>query len=80
MFTDCLELALLAGYSARTEKLGLLQKLSTKLDALKFFLKLLWELKSINNAKYSSLSIPMSEIGKMVGGWLKQISKESPRV
>jgi len=78
LFSDCLELALLAGYTARTEKYGAIQKLSIKLDVLKFFLKILWELKGLDNQKYTTLSTPLAEIGKMIGGWLASLKKETP--
>ena len=56
----------------------MVQKLSTKIDALKFFLKLLWEIKALENKKYNSISIPLVEIGKMAGGWLASLKKETP--
>ena len=40
LFTECLELSILAGYSARSEKLSAVQKLSVKIDLLKFFFKI----------------------------------------
>ena len=78
LFTACLELALLAGYATRTEKYVAIQKLSIKLDVLKFFLKVLWELKMIDNQKYTLLSVPLAEVGKMIGGWLASLKKETP--
>lgn len=73
LFTDCLELALLATYASRTEKLNIIQKLSTKLDLLKFFIKVLWELKMIDNKQFTIISAPLSATGKMVGGWLNML-------
>ena len=70
-FVDCLELALLAGYASRQGKSDYIRKLSAKLDSLKFFLKILWELKALDNKKYINLSTQLAEIGKMIGGWLK---------
>ena len=63
----------MAGYASRPEKLAVVQKLSTKLDSLKFFLKLLWEIKALDNNKYTGLSLPLAQIGKMVGGWLNAL-------
>ena len=71
LFTDCLELSLFLGYAPKEQKFSILIKLSAKFDSLKFFLKLLWEIKAIDNKKYNHLSIPFSEIGKMIGKWLK---------
>jgi hypothetical protein len=77
LFTDCLELCSLASFTPREDKLKLIQKLSARLDILKFFLKLLWELKKIEDKKYISLSSPLAEAGKMIGGWLKFFPKNS---
>ncbi len=80
LFIDCLELVLVAGYAARGDKLEILQKLSAKLDSLKFFLRVLWELKALDNKKYMVLSASLNETGKMVGGWLTMLKKETLRI
>ena len=56
----------------------MVQKLSTKIDALKFFLKVLWEIKALENKQYNSISLPLVEVGKMAGGWLTSLKKETP--
>ena len=48
-----------------------------KTDTLKIFLMILWETKSLNNKKYVLLSEKLSEIGKMLGGWNGQLSKQN---
>lgn len=73
LFTDCLELALLAGYAARGEKLATIKQLNAKLDALKFFLKIAWELQALNTAQYTAVSTPIAAAGKMIGGWLNML-------
>lgn len=78
LFTDCLELSLYAGYAEKKEKLIVIKKLSVKFDALKFFIKLLWEIKALDNNKYISISVPLAEVGKMIGGWLKLFKTETP--
>lgn len=77
LFTDCLELALLAGYANREDKSKIIQKLSAKFDCLKFFLKTLWELGALETKKYSALSLPLAAAGKMVGGWINILKKYS---
>jgi hypothetical protein len=79
LFTDFIELALLAGYAPRPQKAGLVIRASTKLDTLKFFLQVTWELKAIDSKKYIALSRPITEIGKMLGGWRKQIADAAAR-
>ena len=78
LFTDCLELSLYAGYTEKKEKLIVIKKLSVKFDALKFFLKLLWEIRALDNKKFTSISVPLAEVGKMIGGWLKLFKTETP--
>lgn len=75
IFTDCLELLLLAKYSDKNSKLILINKAITKLDSLKFFLQIAWEIKALDNKKYFYLSKPLAEIGRMLGGWRKQLIK-----
>ena len=73
LYSESLELALLAGYSSRADKIKHLELLSTKIDCLKVFLKLLWEIKALDTKKYSALSVSINEIGKMAGGWIKAV-------
>jgi len=49
-----------------------------KLDATKFFLQMAWELKFFDNKKYIQVSEPLAEVGKMLGGWRKQLQNETP--
>ncbi|MEK7134943.1 MAG: four helix bundle protein [Patescibacteria group bacterium] len=48
-----------------------------KLDLLKFFLQISWEVKVLDNKKFILLSEKLNEIGKMIGGWLRQLTKEN---
>jgi len=71
LFTECLEAALTAEYTNRNKKLEIIQKLSMTFDALKFFLKLLWEMKALEDKKYIALSTALANTGKLLGGWIK---------
>jgi hypothetical protein len=75
LFCDCIELILQAGFTAKENKLAIIQRASVKLDSLKFFLQLAWEMKALDNKKFASLSAPLVEVGKMLGGWQKQLQK-----
>lgn len=75
---DVIELILTAGFAAKNNKLAIIQKASIKLDAVKFFLQIAWELKAVDNKKFAAVSVPLVEIGKMLGGWQKQLIKETP--
>jgi len=62
-----------ANYADKAEKLICLKRASVKLDLIKFFLQIAWEVKSLDNKKYVSLSEKINEIGKMLGGWIKSL-------
>ena len=71
LFLETIELIIKASYSDKVEKLISLKNASVKLDLLKFFLQIAWEIRSLDNKKYISLSERLDEIGKMLGGWIK---------
>lgn len=77
-FLDTIELLFIASYLSREQKLPILQKAGGKLDLLKFFLQIAWEIKMLDDKKYIILSEQLTEIGKMLGGWIKQFIKETP--
>lgn len=79
LFTGCLELALLASYRPRDKKLELIEQLNAKFDTLKFFIKLIWEIKEIDTNKMTALSIPLTEVGRMIGGWIKLFKEPVPQ-
>ncbi len=61
----------MASNLSKSEKLPILRKASTKIDLLRVFFKLGKDLKIIDNRKYVELEAGVSEIGKMLGGWIK---------
>jgi len=71
LFLETIELIIKASYSDKLEKLISLKNASVKLDLLKFFLQIAWEIKSLDNKKYILISEKLNEIGKMLGGWIK---------
>lgn len=77
MFTDAIDLCLIAGYTNRNQKVPVLQQLSTKIDSLKFFLKLLWEMQLIDHQIYGQLGAPLAEIGKKIGGWIRDVQSRN---
>lgn len=79
-FIDVIELLFSASYATRENKPPYLQKAIAHLDLVKFFLQICWEIKSLDNKKYIVLSERLDEIGKMLGGWLRQATlQKTPR-
>ena len=78
LFVEIIENIIIASYLSRQEKLPYLKKGLVKLDVLKFFLQAAWEINALDNKKFIALSEKLMEIGRMLGGWNKQISRENP--
>ena len=72
---DILEGILLTSQTYRAEKLPVLEKTSLKLNFLRVFLRLMKEVKTIDNKKYTVLEELVDEIGRMIGGWIKLIKE-----
>ena len=68
---DVLENILLASQTYKMEKMPMLEKASLKLNFLRVFLRLMKEVKTIDNKKYAALQESIDEVGRMLGGWIK---------
>ena len=77
MLVEIIETITIASFLSREEKLPYVRLGIRKTDTLKIFLMILWETKSLDNNKYIQLSEKVSEIGKMLGGWNGQLSKQN---
>ncbi|MBU6500401.1 four helix bundle protein [Patescibacteria group bacterium] len=73
-FIETIEAVFTASYLSRESKLPYLEKAAAKLDMVKFFLQIIWEVKALDNKKYITLSEKLDEIGRMLGGWLRKMS------
>jgi hypothetical protein len=78
LFIELIELTIVATYSAREQKVQVIDKASIKLDLLKYFLQIAWELKAIDSKKMAQLTLPLAEAGRMLGGWKKQLINKTP--
>lgn len=68
-----IELIFLAGYAGTDQKYTFVARASTKLDLLKFFILIAWEVRSLDQRKYASMVVPLNEIGKDIGSWQKYL-------
>ena len=79
LFVDALESIAIASYLPPVQKLPVVQRAMSKVDVLKFFLQVAWEIKALDTKKYATLSEPLQEIGRMLGGWYKNLlAKQTP--
>lgn len=62
---------LLAQTKENASKLLILNKTDLKVKTIKLFVRMAYEMKSIDQRKYLLLEERLIEIGKMIGGWIK---------
>jgi hypothetical protein len=77
LFVETIEAIACATFLARSEKQPYVQLAIRKLDTLTILLEVLWETKSLDTKKYIALSLPLDEVGKMLGGWNGQLTKQN---
>ena len=79
IFLSLLELIFRACFAYdKFEKLSLVSQAIAKADLLKFFLQLTWENKIIDHKNYGSFIILIDEVGRMLGGWKKNLQEKTP--
>lgn len=69
---DLLEGLIVARYA--THKLPHLQQLNSKMDILRYQTRLLFDFQLIDSRRYEYISQSLDEIGRELGGWIKQQS------
>jgi len=78
LFLEAIEYSFLASYTHTIEKQALLNKSISKVDLVKLLLQLSWEIQALDNKKYAHLAQNFAEIGKMLGGWKRQLLNKTP--
>jgi len=79
-FVTLIEAVASATFLSKTEKQPWVRLAIRKLETLKIFLLILWETESLETKEYIALSIPLEEIGKILGGWNGQLTKQNSPV
>jgi len=77
LLTELIEATACASFLVGLEKLNYIKMAIRKVDAVKIFLLILWETKSLDNKRYLTLSEKIQEIGRMLGGWSGQVIKQN---
>lgn len=72
LFVELVQIIFIASIKPKEDRKPYLNKASNTLDLLKFFLQIMWEMKTLDSKKYIALSKHLEEIGRMLGGWQKQ--------
>lgn len=77
LFIESIEAISIASFLSREEKQPWVRLAVRKIDTLKVLMMILWETKSFDSKKYIALSLKIDEIGRMLGGWNGQLSKQN---
>lgn len=78
VFLYAIEYCFLASYANLTEKPVLLDRAISRVDLIKLLLQLAWNVRALDTKKYSILSEALLEVGRMLGGWRKNIKNKTP--
>jgi hypothetical protein len=70
---DCIEILVMAKSAPKTLKAGYLIKAIAKLEVITLKIRLLLELKLVNETKLFQIQANLAEIGRMLGGWYKSV-------
>jgi len=79
IFLSLLELIFRGCFAGdKFEKLSLVSQAIAKSDLLKFFLQIGWEYEVIDHKSYGGLIFLLDEVGRMLGGWKKNLGDKTP--
>jgi hypothetical protein len=72
---ELIELIVRASYLQREQKLPVLENSVVSADLIKILLRLAKDNKALDNKKYLQLESNLQEIGRMIGGWKRSLTK-----
>lgn len=76
LLIETIEAIAQASFLSKDEKHPYVRIAIRKMDTAKVLLLILWESKSIDDKKYIAISVPFDEVGRMLGGWHGQLTRE----
>lgn len=62
-----------ASSQSKKEKLASLEEVSVQLNLLRIFIRLMKDMRAIDNKKYTLIQSQIDEIGRMLGGWIRSV-------
>jgi hypothetical protein len=74
-----LKISITAGHYSGLKQVEILKALSVELDLLKVFFRLSRETRCIDSKQYLEIQTIVSEIGRMLGGWIKSASSQAQK-
>lgn len=80
VFLNAIEFTFLASYTNLKDKIIIIDKAISRVDLLKLLILLSWEIKTLENNKYIQISERLEEVGRMLGGWKKQVEEKTSQI
>lgn len=77
LFIESIEATATAAFLPPTEKLPWVRLALRKTDATQVLVQILWETKSLEDKHYIALATELAGIGKDLGGWNGQLTKQN---
>ena len=74
---DCLELTIEAVYAAPEQKVAPLRRVNLNLEKLRVLWRLMCDRRWISQQQLFFVSQKLDELGRMIGGWIKQAERKS---
>lgn len=71
---DLLEFSYVAYFTEREKKVEKILECILVLDTTKFLISVAWEGKLVSNKQFEDVSQKLNEVGKMFGGWKKNLN------
>ena len=78
-FLDLLELAYITYFTEKEKKAEKITDCILVLDTLKFLVSVAWEGKLISNKQCEDVALKLEEVGKMFGGWKKNLDNPTKK-
>ncbi len=75
LLLEILEGTLLASQTSKGEKLPILLTASVRLNLLRVFIRLMKDVRAMDNKKYMAIEARLDEIGRMLGGWIRFVKE-----
>ncbi len=76
LFVETIESLSIARFLQKTEKLSYIKKSNIKVDVIKVFMHIAWEMNLLELPQYIAVSEKLDSIGAMTGGWYGQVESE----
>ena len=62
-----------ASTQSKKDKVTTLDEVSVQLNLLRVFIRLMKDVKALDNKKYTVIQSEVDEIGRMLGGWIRSL-------